>query len=267
MQFVDTYYFANIVHDVVSHPLPYLRDFDGFWGDAAVVRLLPPFPRFTRLHEFASHVIHEVILEELDDVTVDSLVQHPGECLWLEQALNRNQISHQSLVKWLAESGIPLAQLEEAHLREYVAELSNEGAYDELLQKLASEVFFLMFLNRGFLREFNQLMAAQVADVEVEWLSPEHRGHLRADGVLRRVAIPKWVRRAVFFRDRGLCVLCHSDLSGTVSVMPEENFDHMVALANGGVNDVTNIQLLCGSCNRAKGARKGRTSDEYEQWY
>ena len=31
--------------------------------------------------------------------------------------------------------------------------------------------------------------------------------------------------------------------------------DHIVALANGGANDITNIQPLCGSCNRSKGAR------------
>jgi len=30
--------------------------------------------------------------------------------------------------------------------------------------------------------------------------------------------------------------------------------DHVIALANGGVHDISNFQTLCGSCNKAKGA-------------
>lgn len=32
--------------------------------------------------------------------------------------------------------------------------------------------------------------------------------------------------------------------------------DHIVALANGGTNDLDNLQLLCRDCNSAKGARE-----------
>lgn len=31
--------------------------------------------------------------------------------------------------------------------------------------------------------------------------------------------------------------------------------DHRVALANGGDNDITNIELLCGPCNQRKHAK------------
>ena len=31
--------------------------------------------------------------------------------------------------------------------------------------------------------------------------------------------------------------------------------DHRVALANGGTNDIGNIELLCGSCNQRKSAK------------
>lgn len=115
--------------------------------------------------------------------------------------------------------------------------------------------------------QFNQLMANQLKIAEKDDLPAEFQIHMRRDGVLRRVAAPKWVKRTVFFRDRGMCVFCHNDLSGLVSSMPESNFDHIVALKNGGMNDVTNIQLMCGKCNRIKSAGSGRTSDEYEQWY
>lgn len=269
MKFFDTYLITANVHDFVSlnDPDSYSNIFDTFWDDEAIARFLPPFPRFSRLHELNKLIIDGMLLERLDDLTVDSLVNHPDEHLWLEEVFERYQISHKPFDKWLSESGIPISDLEEEHLHEYVNILTNEGSYEELLKVLSTEAFFLLFLNRGFLHKFNQLMANQLASTEVACLSPENQSYMSKDGVLRRVSIPKWVRRAVFFRDRGLCVFCHCDLTGTVSTMPDKNFDHIVALANGGVNDVTNIQLVCGNCNRVKGACSGRTSDEYEQWY
>lgn len=53
-------------------------------------------------------------------------------------------------------------------------------------------------------------------------------------GVLRRVALPSWVQRVVFFRDRGMCVMCAGDLSGVLAIGSEENYDHIVPLAAGG---------------------------------
>ena len=33
------------------------------------------------------------------------------------------------------------------------------------------------------------------------------------------------------------------------------HFDHVIPVSRGGANSVANIQLLCGVCDRAKGAR------------
>lgn len=44
-------------------------------------------------------------------------------------------------------------------------------------------------------------------------------------------------------------------------------FDHIVPLAAGGLNDVTNLQLLCRACNREKSADRLRPSAEYRRWY
>lgn len=40
----------------------------------------------------------------------------------------------------------------------------------------------------------------------------------------------------------------------------------MVSLEQGGMNDVTNIQLLCSSCNLSKGTFSA-TSNIYQNWY
>lgn len=69
------------------------------------------------------------------------------------------------------------------------------------------------------------------------------------DSSSRRKPIPQDVKIVVWQRDGGRCVECHS---------PEElEFDHIIPLALGGANTMRNLQLLCATCNRRKGATLG----------
>jgi hypothetical protein len=54
------------------------------------------------------------------------------------------------------------------------------------------------------------------------------------------------VKIAVAVRDQGRCRQCGSN--------QDLHYDHVVPWSKGGANTVNNIQLLCGPCNRAKGA-------------
>jgi hypothetical protein len=58
--------------------------------------------------------------------------------------------------------------------------------------------------------------------------------------------IPQDVKIAVSHRDGGRCRQCGST--------DDLHFDHVIPWSKGGANTVNNIQLLCGSCNRRKGA-------------
>lgn len=60
-------------------------------------------------------------------------------------------------------------------------------------------------------------------------------------------AIPQDVKIAVTVRDQGKCRQCGS--------ADDLHFDHVIPWSKGGANTVNNIQLLCGRCNRRKGAR------------
>jgi len=57
--------------------------------------------------------------------------------------------------------------------------------------------------------------------------------------------IPKSVRQRVLIRDNYRCVKCSSQ--------KDLQFDHIVAVANGGSNEEDNVQLLCKRCNLRKG--------------
>ena len=72
----------------------------------------------------------------------------------------------------------------------------------------------------------------------------------------------------MFHRDRGKCTFCRRDLTSVYSVMEERglHYDHIVSLEQGGINDVSNLRLLCDKCNLSKSTGM-RTSDIYQNWF
>jgi hypothetical protein len=61
-----------------------------------------------------------------------------------------------------------------------------------------------------------------------------------------RAPIPDEVKLFVWQRDGGRCVKCGSN--------QRLEFDHVIPVAMGGANTARNLQLLCETCNRSKGA-------------
>ncbi|WP_406272678.1 TerD family protein [Nocardia sp. NBC_00881] len=60
-------------------------------------------------------------------------------------------------------------------------------------------------------------------------------------------SIPQEIKAEVWQRDGGKCVEC-----GDGHYL---EFDHVIPLSRGGATSAANLQILCRSCNRAKGAR------------
>jgi len=63
---------------------------------------------------------------------------------------------------------------------------------------------------------------------------------------VRREAVPRELRRAVFERDGGCCVECGARF--------DLQYDHVIPLALGGATTLANLQILCEGCNGRKGA-------------
>jgi len=110
-------------------------------------------------------------------------------------------------------------------------------------------VFHTLFADRNFNAELQKKLRRFVIDkgkdTLAEQLTPQHK--------IRRVYLPKWLRKGIFFRDHGICQICGKDVSGLASPLDEIHLDHIVPLAEYGNNDPTNFQLACRDCNMSKG--------------
>jgi HNH endonuclease len=267
MEFFETYYFANVLHNLLTDSFPFLRTLDSFFGDLGYKRFLHAYPKYSALHQFVEFIIETEMYEEIDDVTEDALVHDKGFRLWAETALSSHAIDHIPFRAWLDSEGISLDDISEDVIVDYHRFLRDDGPLDVLFERMTEEVFFLMFMNREFLHKFNEMIAYQISNLVIDGLASDEKQLFRKDGVLKRVGIPTWARRAVFYRDRGQCSSCHRDISGLVSIHSDKHYDHIVPLAAGGVNDVSNLQLLCERCNLGKQDKNIPASKYYERWY
>lgn len=267
MQYFETYYVANMVTNLVNNAFTE-ADFLGLTGQffgGCPEAFSPAFPRQSALHNYIQWVINLYSTDDLDGDEVNRVLR--GEhVLWVDLAL-RHYNFEESFYEYLGRIGKTLVTAVPDDISDYHEELLLRGPYEELLEKIAGEVFFILFLNREFLGNFNKLISKYLTDVAIEDIDEELRENFEQDGVLRRKNMPKWVRKAVFHRDRGRCSICHTDLTGLISISSKENFDHIIPLAKGGVNDITNIQLLCEACNKSKSHKTVPPSKFYEKWY
>jgi hypothetical protein len=284
-KFFETYHYADVITAVVEERFDHLRLWDEFLCDGAVAALVAPYVPESAFHAFIAFVIDRLLYDYTVDFDLDqkqalarsferipvALADLDPFTLPVERAMKTRRFDFESFVEWLKSHGKEFAAAEPDDINEYFQDLRLCGPYEELVARSAREVFFTLFTNRTLLLQFNAILAEHVADLAAqdddEELVQAVAHYFERPGVLRRAHMPEWVRRAVFFRDRGRCVGCHTDLSGVVSLWSAENFDHMVPLASGGLNDVTNIQLLCAACNKQKADGAAFTSGMYEDWY
>lgn len=141
---------------------------------------------------------------------------------------------------------------------------SQQDKFELLWEKMTDEVFHLLFANRAFLLQFNQSLATYLQSGKVN-LPNEY---LDEKGVLKRQSyFPSWLKKAVFYRDQGKCVLCQRDLSGLLNTEQRIHYDHIVPLNLWGSNDPSNLQLLCEDCNLKKSGTSAKTATRYHPWW
>jgi len=267
MRYYNTYYYANFISNLLKDPFDYLRTLHEQFEDDGVISFCEPFPRQTALHQFTTFCLELEFHDDLSGEACEAVLASRDRLLGINHAMKAHGIEHTTLAEWLAGSGKKVADADANDLYDYFNELRLGQSYEDLMTRLADEVFFILFLNRELLFKLNAWVAIHVRGTELDRLEVETQALFERPGVLKRQTAPKWAKRAVFFRDRGACVFCNRDLTGLVAIDSPDNYDHIIPLADGGLNDVTNLQLLCETCNRKKGYRRGGTSSRYERWF
>jgi hypothetical protein len=264
IKYFETYYFANIINNILSNPLGFPEVFDSFFN-SGVEAFLKPFPKQSRLHDFIIWAIETIVYEDID-ADIDSIRKGKLET-WVEYAYQHYKLDYYSLDEWCKNNNLSKSELSEDDLFEYFQELRITEPYDKLLTLMSEEIFFILFQNRGLLYTLNYWISNSLSKMEVDEFESDSMKLLTKKNFLKRSRIPVWVQKAVFFRDRGMCLNCKKDLTGLFNLSSNKNYDHIIPLAQGGINDVTNVQLLCESCNKSKKENIIAVSQHYEKWY
>lgn len=217
-----------------------LYDVDDFFdcGNTELLNkaLLPS--KWTLLH----HFIEDAIYMDMEYVT-----RKAGELVLgdLCKLLDNYEVSYKSKQCFNADNN---------DYADYIFEKVQENA----LKRLAAEVFNLLFADRGLLKAFNACIAQRVREMELA----DHPTYLSRDGVFIRCNYwPSWLKDGLVRRDKGHCAICQCDLSGHLAREAEVHIDHIIPLNLGGVNDPSNLQLLCDFCNGTKGGDKTTTTE------
>ncbi|MBC9785884.1 HNH endonuclease [Heliobacterium chlorum] len=266
MNYYATYYFVDIVNNVIMNGgMDYAPTLNEFFENGT---FFYPFEKNSILHEFIYWAIERILLDENDLKSFEKIDEN--NYFEYEFKVNlfmkKHDISHISFAKWFNTVNEYEKTINEDCLVAYFDYLK-EGPLHTLLTQTTEEVFYILFQNRAFLKEFNMHIAFYISNTEIKNLSTEDKKYFEKDGILKRDNIPKWVRKAIFFRDRGHCCCCNRDLTGLISLIDlEPTMDHIVPLAEGGSNDISNLQLLCKTCNSRKND-VAITYNLYQLWY
>lgn len=257
MPLQDIYYICQMV-DRSLDGYGFERNIEDFMGDMACARLLNAFPKFTPLHEYIEHIVTSVIWEEHNVDAEEYLDRSNGRWqkkLWVDHLLDAHGFKI-SFVTWASRA-------EDINVEEYLTHLLDQGILAQISNQAAKEAFHILFANRKVLWKFGKCAADYVKDIALSFYPDKFTSR----GCLRRVAIPQWAKNAVFHRDKGICVACRADLTRLVNQQNALHHDHIIPLAQGGMNDVTNLQLLCERCNLGKSHNVVPASAVYESWY
>ena len=234
------YWFAHVITNIVKDPFAYLRGLhELFSEDGHATSLCNAFPRWSNLHDFIAEIFTSIIHEDTkegQDILRDFLVLIEAPPDWLEEIHD-----------------------------EGLGEIILTEQYESGVDRLVEEVFHILFRDVGFLAEFNILTATYIS--EYAGLFADQDDRFTKGGKLKRVTVPGFVRDAIYFRDGGECRSCKKSIDRLLTPESKEQYDHIIPLAKGGANDISNIQLLCNQCNAIKGPRTDAVSKLYPRVY
>ncbi|MBN7813084.1 HNH endonuclease [Algoriphagus sp. H41] len=266
--FYSTYYYSNIISNILTgdpDTIGFLSNFRENVGSSIFL----PYQKESALHSFCRSVISDFLHEDMTAYDEEDWKLCKINSYFKFRPYIDNAFSVFGL-NWSFDEFLEgKSNHEFSDLEEYYEEVLITGYFEEVVNRIADEVFYVIFNNRGLMNDFNELVAGNLdlyrndnedSDLDVSSL-------FTSKGTLKRAHIPQWAKNAVFHRDKGQCTFCLKEISGVLTPNSKRHYDHMVPLAEGGLNDVSNLQLLCGTCNQTKGRTRTPPSLKYIKWY
>lgn len=230
-------------------------------------RIFLPYQKESALHLFCRSVIGDFLYEDMttydeEDWKLCKINSYFKFLPYIDSAFTVFELNW-SFEEFLDGKTDP----EFSDLEEYYEEVLLTGYFEEVVNRIGDEVFYVIFNNRSLMNDFNELGALNLDLYFDEDSDFDTESFLTTKGTLKRARIPQWAKDEVFHREKGQCAICLKEISGRLSPNSKRHYDHMVPLAEGGLNDVSNLQLLCGNCNQTKGRRRIPPSVKYIKWY
>lgn len=267
MKYFNTYYFCSVIQYIIEDSnLDYVRTLAEFTDPLSGCER-KDFPKESYLHSFVEFAVERILFEQNKYMASDiesaigaegfeNVINKKHEVFYrygykytiFELAIIHYQGRIEKMEDWILEN-IPPDGFEALDVATQYSNYLEDNYYD-VINSIKDEVVYLLFQNREFLMHFNIFMSDAL------------------EGKSDRVYAPAWVKSAVKYRDKCKCVMCQKDLSGIMDVEEyrEKQFDHIVPLEEGGLNDVSNLQLMCSQCNQEKGI-KTYTNNIYHFYY
>ena len=249
-KFKSIYKFVNIVYSYVDRGI-------GFWnfeGNQFINSALR-FNKFSLLHLYVITTLGNHFRREF---------RKNGDCIeedeieWWIEIMKEYEVG-------LTKRGYKNKDNEDA----FTWYQKNEKLFWQFYKVISKEVVHILFNDKLFLQRFNELVRCVIIDEEgiysefMKWPA----GTRNENGTIKRCSIPQWVKKAVFYRDKGRCVFCNKDLTGLVNIWNNKNYDHIIPLKQYGANDPCNIQLTCVDCNLSKGGNEKTPYYRYQTWW
>lgn len=244
MKYYNVYYFCHLANESMGK-FDYATN-HGIFTEQKFAEEPEDFPKISVLREYCYWLVESVVWEQASLISNDDQNYDFNPVNWICQAVKKyKDIDICDVFKSVYDDNTDYLE----NFNIFVEKM--DELYCETIWDIATEIEYILFQNRDFLVRFNKTIAASFEE--------NNR---------KRVYIPEWVKRAVIFRDKGCCVFCKKDLTGIYTLLEdrEKQFDHIVPLEEGGINDVCNIQLTCQECNLGKNTQS-ITSTLYQTAY
>lgn len=156
MDYFATYYFANICEKVLDATFDFARTLDDFWSSLEL-RDFEPFKKYSLLHSYIDFTVDRIIWEDFWCIDFERIGNKPD--FYINRMLRHHSIQHESFEVWRSRHPACNDEFPEDPVNEYYQFIQELDRYSEVFDQIVNEVFFVLFLNRKFLKDFNEYLA------------------------------------------------------------------------------------------------------------